>query len=44
MVFNYFYTQYLFSAAIVLGISTLLDSKEWQSDEEQFKVVTGFLL
>jgi hypothetical protein len=44
MVFDYFYTQYLFSAAIVLGISTLLDSKERQSDEEQFEVATGFLL
>ena len=44
MIFDYFYTQYLFSAATVLGISTLLDSKEHQSDEEQFKVATDFLL
>ena len=44
MIFDYFYTQYLFSAATVLGISTLLDSKERQSDEEQFEVTTDFLL
>lgn len=44
MIFDYFYTQYLFSAATVLGISTLLDSKERQSDEEQFEVATDFLL
>ncbi|KAL4878742.1 fungal-specific transcription factor domain-containing protein [Aspergillus karnatakaensis] len=43
-IFDYFYTQYLFSAATVLGISTLLDRKERQCDEEQFEVATGFLL
>lgn len=44
MIFDYFYTQYLFSATTILGISTLLDTKERQSDEEQFEVATGFLL
>ncbi len=43
MIFDYFYTQYLFSSATVLGVSTLLDSKERQSDEEQFEVAAGFL-
>lgn len=41
MTFDFFYTQYLFSAATVLGISTLLDSKERQSDEEQFEVAAS---
>lgn len=43
MIFDYFYTQYLFSSATILGLSTLLDSKERQSDEEQFEVAAGFL-
>ncbi|KAL2811259.1 fungal-specific transcription factor domain-containing protein [Aspergillus granulosus] len=44
MVFDFFYTQYLFSAATIMGISSLLDSKERRSDEEQFEIVTSFLL
>ncbi|KAF3397789.1 hypothetical protein F1880_005622 [Penicillium rolfsii] len=43
MVFDYFYTQYLFSAATVLGISSLLDGRENQSDEEQFEVAVDLL-
>lgn len=43
MIFDYFYTQYLFASATVLSISTLLDGKERQSDEEQFEVAAGFL-
>lgn len=41
MTFDFFYTQYLFSAAMVLGISTLLDNKERQNDEEQFEVAAS---
>ncbi|KAL4939138.1 hypothetical protein BDV06DRAFT_231264 [Aspergillus oleicola] len=44
MMFDLFYTQYLFSAATVLGISSLLDSKERQSDEEQFEIAVSLLL
>ncbi|KAL4931483.1 Zn(II)2Cys6 transcription factor [Aspergillus undulatus] len=44
MVLDYFYTQYLFSAATVLGISSLLENKEDQSDEEQFEIAISFLL
>jgi hypothetical protein len=43
MIFDYFYTQYLFSAATVLGISSLLDSRERQSDHEQFEVAADLL-
>ncbi|EDP53403.1 PUT3-like fungal specific transcription factor, putative [Aspergillus fumigatus A1163] len=43
MVFDYFYTQYLFSAATVLGISSLLDSREPQRDDEQFEVAVDLL-
>ncbi|KAL5046503.1 hypothetical protein BDW71DRAFT_197453 [Aspergillus fruticulosus] len=38
MVLDFFYAQYIFSAAIVLTISTLLHGKDRQSDEEQFEV------
>ncbi|KAL4972769.1 fungal-specific transcription factor domain-containing protein [Aspergillus desertorum] len=44
MVFDFFYTQYLFSAATVLAISTLLHGKDSRSDEEQFELAVGFLL
>ncbi|KAL4959396.1 Zn(II)2Cys6 transcription factor [Aspergillus stella-maris] len=44
MMFDFFYTQYLFSATTVLGISSLLDSTEHQSDEEQFEVAVSLLL
>ncbi|QKX60071.1 uncharacterized protein TRUGW13939_07213 [Talaromyces rugulosus] len=43
MIFDFFYTQYLFSATTVLGISTLLGSKDRQIDEEQFEIATCFL-
>ncbi|KAL4900407.1 hypothetical protein BDW74DRAFT_188256 [Aspergillus multicolor] len=43
MVFDFFYTQYLFSAATILAISSLLPGKERQSDEEQFEVAVSFL-
>ncbi|KAF5660121.1 transcription activator [Fusarium heterosporum] len=41
--FDYFYTQYLFSAATVLAISSLIDSKECRSDKEQFESAAQFL-
>ncbi|KAL6230654.1 hypothetical protein BDW75DRAFT_60136 [Aspergillus navahoensis] len=44
MVFDFFYTQYLFSASTILAISTLLHGKDCQSDEEQFEVAVSFLL
>ncbi|KAL4792174.1 fungal-specific transcription factor domain-containing protein [Aspergillus venezuelensis] len=44
MMFDFFYTQYLFSATTVLGISSLLDSNERQSDEEQFEVAVSLLM
>ncbi|CEL01817.1 hypothetical protein ASPCAL01395 [Aspergillus calidoustus] len=44
MVFDFFYTQYLFSAATILGISTLLDSRDRQSDREQYELLASFLL
>ncbi|KAL4772423.1 fungal-specific transcription factor domain-containing protein [Aspergillus nidulans var. acristatus] len=44
MVFDFFYTQYLFSAATILAISTLLHGKDRQSDEEQFEVAVSFLV
>ncbi|KAL4863308.1 hypothetical protein BDV12DRAFT_189773 [Aspergillus spectabilis] len=43
MIFDYFYTQYLFSAATILAISSLLDSPERQTDEEQFELAVHFL-
>jgi hypothetical protein len=43
MVFDYFYTHYLFSAATVLGMSSLLDNRERQTDEEEFKVAVDLL-
>lgn len=41
--FDYFYTQYLFAAATVLAISSLLDGKECRSDKEQFESAAQFL-
>lgn len=36
MTFDYFYTQYLFSAATVLAISSLLDDQDSQADRDSF--------
>ncbi|KAL4994453.1 fungal-specific transcription factor domain-containing protein [Aspergillus recurvatus] len=44
MVFDFFYTQYLFSSATILAISVSLHGKDHQSDEEQFEVAASFLL
>ncbi|KAJ4253374.1 hypothetical protein NW762_010529 [Fusarium torreyae] len=41
--FDYFYTQYLFAAATVLAISSLIDGKECRSDKEQFESAAQFL-
>ncbi|KAH7126141.1 fungal-specific transcription factor domain-containing protein [Dactylonectria macrodidyma] len=41
--FDYFYTQYLFSAATVLAISSLLDGKDYRNDREQFESSVQFL-
>lgn len=41
--FDYFYTQYLFSAATILAISSLLDPNEHKSDGDQLKLVIGLL-
>ncbi|KAM5362794.1 hypothetical protein ACJZ2D_012326 [Fusarium nematophilum] len=41
--FDYFYTQYLFSAATVLAISSLLDGKDSRNDREQFESAAQFL-
>ncbi|KAF5025161.1 hypothetical protein F66182_2737 [Fusarium sp. NRRL 66182] len=41
--FDYFYTQYLFTAATILAISSLIDSKECRSDKEQFESAAQFL-
>ncbi|CCT69619.1 related to positive activator of transcription [Fusarium fujikuroi IMI 58289] len=41
--FDYFYTQYLFSSATVLAISSLIDGKECRSDKEQFESAAQFL-
>ncbi|KAG8356141.1 hypothetical protein FVEN_g6006 [Fusarium venenatum] len=41
--FDYFYTQYLFAAATVLAISSLIDGKESRSDKEQFESAAQFL-
>lgn len=43
-VFDYFYTQYLFSAATILAISSLIGGKDSQSDADNFEMATGFLL
>ncbi|WYZ37971.1 hypothetical protein EsH8_II_001477 [Colletotrichum jinshuiense] len=41
--FDYFYTQYLFSAATILAISSLLNGKESHNDREQFEEAAQFL-
>ncbi|KAK2054377.1 fungal-specific transcription factor domain-containing protein [Colletotrichum caudatum] len=41
--FDYFFTQYLFSAATVLAVSSLLNGKESQNDREQFEEAALFL-
>ncbi|KAK1978299.1 fungal-specific transcription factor domain-containing protein [Colletotrichum cereale] len=41
--FDYFFTQYLFSAATVLAVSSLLDGKESHNDREQFEEAAQFL-
>ncbi|KAL2837347.1 fungal-specific transcription factor domain-containing protein [Aspergillus pseudoustus] len=43
MIFDFFYTQYLFAAATVLGISGLLEGKDSQDDKEQFDVAVQLL-
>ncbi|EHK23137.1 uncharacterized protein TRIVIDRAFT_2224, partial [Trichoderma virens Gv29-8] len=43
MMFDYFYTQYLFTAATVLAISSLLDAKDGQADRESFEMAVQFL-
>ncbi|GKT46351.1 uncharacterized protein ColSpa_06532 [Colletotrichum spaethianum] len=41
--FDYFYTQYLFSAATILAASSLLNGKESHNDREQFEEAAQFL-
>lgn len=41
--FDYFHTQYLFTAATVLAISSLLDGKGGQADRECFETALQFL-
>ncbi|CAM1501485.1 Fc.00g034690.m01.CDS01 [Cosmosporella sp. VM-42] len=41
--FDYFYTQYLFSAATVLAVSSMLNGKDSRSDREQFESAAQFL-
>ncbi|KAF4446755.1 hypothetical protein F53441_9689 [Fusarium austroafricanum] len=41
--FDYFYTQYLFSSATVLAISSLIDGKDCRADKEQFESAAQFL-
>ncbi|KAI9148029.1 LOW QUALITY PROTEIN: putative transcriptional regulatory protein [Paramyrothecium foliicola] len=43
-IFDYFYTQYLFSAATVLAISGLLEWDGSTSDDDGFETATGFLV
>jgi hypothetical protein len=43
MIFDFFYTQYLFAAATVLGISSMLEVKDRQNDKEQFDVAVHLL-
>ncbi|CEL10270.1 hypothetical protein ASPCAL13392 [Aspergillus calidoustus] len=43
MIFDFFYTQYLFAAATVLGISSMLEGKDRQNDKEQFEVAVHLL-
>lgn len=41
--FDYFSTQYLFSAATVLAVSSLLNGKQWQADRNGFETAAQFL-
>nr|XP_036587178.1 C6 transcription factor [Colletotrichum truncatum]KAF6797909.1 C6 transcription factor [Colletotrichum truncatum] len=41
--FDYFYTQYLFSAATILAVSSLLNGKDSHNDREQFEEAAQFL-
>lgn len=41
--FDYFFTQYLFSASIVLAISSLLGGRDARSDIEQFETASQLL-
>lgn len=43
MMFDYFYTQYLFTAATILAISGLLDEKDSEADKEAFDTAAQFL-
>ncbi|KAL3496297.1 fungal-specific transcription factor domain-containing protein [Aspergillus germanicus] len=38
MIFDFFYTQYLFAAVTVLGISSIIETGDRQRDREQFDV------
>jgi proline utilization trans-activator len=42
-IFDYFYTQYLFSAATNLAISSLLGSAQSQSDSDSFKTAADII-
>lgn len=43
MMFDYFYTQYLFSVATILAISSLLNENDSQNDRELFDTAVQFL-
>ena len=43
MMSDYFYTQYLFTVATVLAISSLIDGKDSQADRESFETAAEFL-
>ncbi|KAF2189095.1 hypothetical protein K469DRAFT_737342 [Zopfia rhizophila CBS 207.26] len=43
LTFDYFYTQYLFSAATILAISSLLNGKDSRNDGEDFEAASQFL-
>jgi proline utilization trans-activator len=41
--FDYFYTQYLFSVAFILAISSLLDERDYRNDADSFETAVQFL-
>lgn len=43
MMFDYFYTQYLFSSGTVLAIASLLGGSEHEADGERFRRASDFL-
>jgi proline utilization trans-activator len=43
MTFDYFYTQYLFSAATVLAISSLFDDQDGRADRDSFDTAVQFV-